>query len=141
MIDQQSQTLSTYLPSSPPKSPVKNFNDDEVDDFDPLYAIPNHPGTKNLANQQSNKSPGMHCNNNGTLNNASFPPPHSTSSETNSSLRVIPFKSLSPVSVPNNSKKSNLERSQSLRVSRKSHRTLSSTTKGGSLRYPYSEHI
>lgn len=166
MVDQESQTISTELHTSPLKTnqmfngihnpyskatdhstwasnstehslpAITNANNDDGDDYDPLYAIPNNLGTKNnVASQQNNKSSMVvHPNNHRMGNNASSPP-HNTSSETNSSAHLNPLKSSSPSSVPNYSRNINLERSQSLRVSRKSQRSLSSTSKGGSLRY------
>ena len=166
MVDQECQTLLSDLPipsnrvnqiangispsnltngSSPwspksinsPPSLTTNFgNNQNEDDYDPLYAVPNHYGTKKVKNQENEKSPQVNGSIHRTGNNSSSSPLHNMSIDTNSSYPLNSSKCSSPCSVPNTYRNFNLERSQSLRVSRKSQRSMSSSaSKGGSLRY------
>ena len=166
MVDQECQTLLSDLPihsprtnqiangiapsnltngSSPwspksinsPPSLTTNFgNNQNEDDFDPLYAVPNHYGTKKVKTQENEKSPQVNGSFQGVGNNSSSSPLHNMSIDTNSSYPLNSSKCSSPCSVPNTYRNFNLERSQSLRVSRKSQRSISSSaSKGGSLRY------
>ena len=164
MVDQESQTLPTDVPTSPlktnqmfngitsphpqaddhstwasnstepPSLAITNANAEDGDDYDPLYAVPNHLGTKKITGQQNNKQPMVHANNHRIATSVSSSSHVNTSLETNSSSHQYPFKCSSPSSVPKYSRNFNLERSQSLRVSRKSQRSISSASKGGSLR-------
>lgn len=162
MVDQESQTnssdilippLETYSPTkeiinsntkgSNPLMGTSSFtknsvlvltNDDDADDYDPLYAIPNHRVNNN--GKEINTTPILHSSYRGEAN-GSFPPRRTSSERTpKSNLHMSknsPPNSL-PISASNANPKYNLERSQSLRISRKSLRSLSSASKGGSLR-------
>ena len=161
MVDQECQTLLSDLPIKSPRinqsmngtnpsnltngsvswssksidhSPTltTNFcNNQNEDDYDPLYAVPNHLGTKKQRNLEIYNSPQTNI----LGNNSSSSPLHNMSIDTNSSYPVNSSKCSSPCSVPNTYRNFNLERSQSLRVSRKSQRSIASAaSKGGSLR-------
>ena len=161
MVDQECQTLLSDLPAKSPRinqnmngtnpsnltngsaswssksidhSPTltTNFcNNQNEDDYDPLYAVPNHLGTKKQKNQENYNSPQTNI----LGNNSSSSPLHNMSIDTNSSYPLNSSKCSSPCSVPNAYRNFNLERSQSLRVSRKSQRSIASAaSKGGSLR-------
>ena len=166
MVNQECQTLISDLPAFSPKtnqlvngthnsrvadplswssnpleptySVTTNQHNEDADDNDPLYAVPNHPRTKTQINQQNEKPPKTYYSLQRRANNnsSSSPPLHNTSIETNSSsvAALNSSKCSSPCSVPNTFRNYNLERSQSLRVSRKSQRSISSSSKGGSLR-------
>ena len=164
MVNQECQTLLSDLPIQSPKinqngiqsagltngsspwtsnsidqvpSLTTNFcNNQNEDDYDPLYAVPNLLGTKKMKNQENNSTSSQ---TNGSFhrvgNNSSSSPLHNMSIDTNSSYPLNSSKCSSPVSVPNTYRNFNLERSQSLRVSRKSQRSIASAaSKGGSLR-------
>jgi hypothetical protein len=159
LVDQECQTLLSDLPAHLPKTiqtgngitnsrvtnpsswtsnttehpslATSNDNNEDGDDYDPLYAIPNHLGIKTIAITKSPKQyPSPHQG--GSYTSSS--PHHNISLETESSLPNNTSKCSSPYSVPNTTRTFNLERSQSLRVSRKSQRSLLSSSKGGSLR-------
>ena len=164
MVDQECQTLLSDLPIQSPKTnsnmnginpsnlsngsstwSTKNIdhqpslttsfcNNQNEDDNDPLYAVPNHLGTKKMKSPEINNSP-ITNGFNRVGNESSSSPLHNMSIDTNSSYPLNSSKCSSPCSVPNTYRKYNLERSQSLRVSRKSQRSIASaSSKGGSLR-------
>ena len=161
LVDQECQTLLSDLPNNLPKtiqtgngnynSRVTNnsawtsntteyhslatSNENNEEDYDPLYAIPNHLGTKTIPiTQKMDKPPKQFPSTHQGGSYTSSSPLHNMSLETESSFHLNTSKGSSPYSVPNTTRNFNLERSQSLRVSRKSQRSLSSSSKGGSLR-------
>ena len=159
MVDQECQTLLSDLPSRLPlthsvDSDVNNLRKtttspsmsngnchgyqsqkDENDDYDPVYAIPNHLGANKSINRMQNDNIPDQSTNIQMNGNASYSSnPNNISIDTHSSGILSPSKSSPPCSVPNTYRNYNLERSQSLRISRKSQRSISSASKGGSLR-------
>ena len=163
MVDQECQTLLSDLPSRLPlthsvDSDVNNLrktttspslsngnghgfasrnqsHKDENDDYDPVYAIPNNLGANKSVNRMQNDNIPDQATNVQINGNTSYSSnPNNISIDTHSSGILSPSKSSPPCSVPNTYRNYNLERSQSLRISRKSQRSISSASKGGSLR-------
>ena len=163
MVDQECQTLLSDLPSRFPlthsvDSDANNLRNtttspslsngnghgfasrnqahkEEDVDYDPVYAIPNNLGAnKSVKSIPNDNIPGQATNVQMTSNTSFSSNPHNVSIDTYSSGMLSPSKSSPPCSVPNTYRNYNLERSQSLRISRKSQRSISSASKGGSLR-------
>ena len=162
MVDQESQTNSFGVPMSPLEthSPTKEVtnsntngghplmgtssfsetsilvvkNDNDEDEYDPVYAVPNHRNNNN--GKEVHNTPIAHYNGRSDTDGSVSPRrclSERTPPNTITTSKTSPPNSL-PISSNNANSNYNLERSQSLRISRKSSRSLSSANKGGSLR-------